>query len=88
MHSMPLSIEDDQTDELARRLAGLTGETITTAVKEALRERLEREGRRRGKAGRAGRLLEIGQRCAAHMPEPARSLDHGDFLYDEQGLPK
>jgi antitoxin VapB len=85
---MPLSIKDDQTDELARRLAGLTGETITTAVKEALRERLEREGRRRGKAGQAGRLLKIGQRCAAHMPEPAHSFDHGDILYDEQGLPK
>jgi antitoxin VapB len=85
---MALSIKDDQTDELARRLAGLTGETITTAVKEALRERLEREGRRRGKAGQAERLLEIGQRCAAHMPGPAHSLDHGDILYDEHGLPK
>jgi len=62
---MPLSIKDDQTDELARRLAGLTGETITTAVREALRERLERESRRRGKGRQAGRLLEIGRRCAA-----------------------
>ena len=85
---MPLSIKDDQTDELARRLAGLTGETITTAVKEALRERLEREGRRRGKACQARRLLEIGRRCAAHMPTPAHSLDHGDLLYDEHGLPR
>ena len=32
--------------------------------------------------------LEIGQRCAAHMPQPAHSLDHGELLYDEQGLPK
>ena len=85
---MALSIKDDQTDELARRLAGLTGETITTAVRRALRERLEREGRRHGKAGQAGRLLDIGRRCTAHMPEPAHSLDHGDILYDEQGLPK
>ena len=85
---MALSIKDDQTDELARRLAGLTGETITIAVKEALRERLEREGRRRGKTGQAERLLEIGQRCAAHMLGPAHSLDHGDILYDEHGLPK
>ena len=85
---MPLSIKDDQTDGLARRLAGLTGETITTAVKKALRERLERESRRRGKAGQAERLLEIGRRCAAHVPQPAHSLDHGDLLYDGQGLPK
>jgi antitoxin VapB len=85
---MPLSIKDDQTDELARKLAGLTGETITTAVREALRERLERESRRRGKGRQAGRLLEIGRRCAAHVAKPAHSLDHGDLLYDEHGLPR
>jgi antitoxin VapB len=85
---MPLSIKDSQTDELARRLAAMTGETITTAVKEALRERLEREARRRAKAGQAGRLLNIGRRCAAHMPGRAHSLDHGDIFYDEQGLPR
>jgi hypothetical protein len=34
---MPLSIKDEQTDALARRLAGVTGETLTVAVKEALR---------------------------------------------------
>jgi len=85
---MPLSIKDDQSNELARRLAGLTGETITTAVKEALRERLARESGRRGKAGQAMRLLELGRRCAGHVPKTAHSLDHGDLLYDEQGLPK
>ena len=37
------------TDRLARQLADLTDETITDAVKAALRERLEREQRRRGK---------------------------------------
>jgi hypothetical protein len=35
--AMPLSIKDEQTDALARRLAGVTGETLTVAVKEALR---------------------------------------------------
>ena len=85
---MPLSIKDGETDELARRLAAMTGETITTAVKEALRERLEREARRRAKAGQAERLLNIGRRCAAHMRGRAHSLDHGDILYDEQGLPR
>jgi antitoxin VapB len=88
MDPMALSIKDDQTDELARKLAALTGESITTAVKEALRERLERESRRRGKRGQALRLLDIGRRCAAHIPQPAHSLDHGELLYDEQGLPK
>jgi antitoxin VapB len=85
---MPLSIKDEQTDALARRLVSLTGETLTVAVKEALRERLEREERRVDQAGRAARLLAIGRRCAAHVREPRQALDHGDLLYDEQGLPR
>ena len=39
---MALNIKDGQTDRLARELAAETGETITTAVAVALRERLER----------------------------------------------
>jgi antitoxin VapB len=39
---MALNIKDDQADRLARELAAETGETITTAVAVALRERLER----------------------------------------------
>jgi hypothetical protein len=36
----------------------------------------------------AAELLTIGRRCAAHMPQPATSSDHGDLLYDDYGLPK
>jgi hypothetical protein len=36
----------------------------------------------------AERLLEIGRECAAHVKEPYRSIDHGELLYDEKGLPK
>lgn len=85
---MPLSIEDPETDDLARRLAGETGETITEAVKLALRERWERVRRDRFKAGLAERLLQIGDVCSRNMEEPATSLDHGEILYDEQGLPR
>ncbi len=72
---------------MARELAQLTGETMTTAVQQALEERLERV-RERGKKGMAERLLEIGRDCAAHLKAPLRSIDHGDFLYDDKGLPK
>jgi antitoxin VapB len=34
------------------------------------------------------RILEIGRDCAAHLKEPYKSVDHGDLLYDEKGLPK
>jgi len=57
-------------------------------VVEALTERLERiTGRRQAKAT-VEEMLEIGGRCAAHMTEPGHSLDHGDFFYDDIGMPK
>jgi len=42
-----LSIKTAEADALARRLARLTGETMTEAVTLALRERLSREESRR-----------------------------------------
>ena len=44
---MALSIKTQEADRLARRLARLTGETMTEAVTVALRERLAREQERR-----------------------------------------
>jgi antitoxin VapB len=43
---MALSIKDPDADRLARALAERTGETLTEAVINALRERLERELRK------------------------------------------
>jgi antitoxin VapB len=84
---MALSIKDRETDELARQLAETTGESLTEAVKAALRERLERQRRRSG-PDVANRLVEIGRRCAAQMKTPFHSSDHGRILYDDQGLPR
>ena len=70
-----------------QELAALTGESMTAAVTEAVRERLDRVRRERG-VSLAERLLAIGKECAAHLKEPFRSIDHGDLLYDERGLPK
>ncbi len=33
-------------------------------------------------------LHEIGQRCAAQLCDGPSAVEHGDFLYDERGLPK
>ena len=84
---MSLNIKNDETHRLAQELASLTGESMTAAVTEALRERLERV-RREHKTGLAERLHAIGKDAAARMKEPWRSIDHGDLLYDERGLPK
>jgi antitoxin VapB len=84
---MSLNVKSDEAHRLARQLAQLTGESMTSAVTRALAERLERVNRERG-GGLANRLLAIGQDCAAHLKEPHRSIDHGDLLYDDQGLPR
>lgn len=84
---MSLNIKDPEAHELAKKLAAETGESMTRAVVVALRERLERVDRLSKREGLAERLLEIGRRCASDMKPPFSSLDHGDLLYDEQGLP-
>ena len=42
---MPLNIKDSETDALAKRLASLTGESLTQAVKQAVQERLAKGGK-------------------------------------------
>jgi antitoxin VapB len=82
-----LNIKREETYRLAQELAQLTGESVTLAVTEAARERLDRVRRQRG-SSLADRLVAIGEDCAAHLKEPYRSIDHADLLYDERGLPR
>lgn len=84
---MSLNIKNEEAHRLAQQLAKVTGESMTTAVTEALRERLERV-RRNGRDGLAERLMKIARECGPLWKEPYRSLDHGEILYDEKGLPK
>ena len=47
--SMPISIKNPETEQLARLLAKETGETITEVIKKSLQDRLQRvRGRRKG----------------------------------------
>ena len=85
---MSLNIKNDETRQLASELARLTGETMTGAVTVALRERLDREKRHRGADALARELHAIGQRCASLLRPGPSAIEHGDLLYDEQGLPK
>ena len=78
---MSLNIKNEETYQLARELADLTGETMTGAVTVALRERLEREKR-------VKELHAIGEHCASLLRDGPSAVEHGDFLYDEHGLPK
>ena len=81
---MGLNIKNPEAERLAQELASLTGETLTAAVTEALRQRLSRER----KKGLKEKWLALGKDTAARMKEPWKSTEHGDLLYDEKGLPK
>ena len=86
---MSLNIKKPEAHALAERLAKLTGETLTEAVTTALRERLARienvsaidEGALSGTQG-------DGRGQPKLWREPYLSMDHGELLYDELGLPK
>ena len=59
---------------------------MSAAVTIAVRERRDRVLADRS-GGLAERMLEIGQDCAGRLPEQVRAIDHGEMLYDENGLP-
>ena len=84
---MSLNIKNEETHRLARELARLTGESMAAAVNEAIRERLERV-RGKSKKGVADRIMKIAKECGPLWKEPFRTIDHGDLLYDQNGLPK
>ncbi len=85
---MSINIKNEETCRLASELAQLTGDTMTGAITVALRERLERERSERSAEARVQRLLAIGKRCASMLRDGPSAVAHGDFLYDERGLPK
>jgi antitoxin VapB len=79
-----LSIKDPETDRLARELADLSGLPITTAVREALEERLA-VLRSRSRANPPG-LDEIITRGRVRATLDTRPED--EILgYDDRGLP-
>jgi len=66
---MTLNIKGPEAHKLARKIAEQTGETMTRAVTEALRERLSRLAKVRKREIMATELLAIGRRCAATLTE-------------------
>ena len=71
-------------EELAQR----TGETSKEVVETALRERLERVRAVEARIARKAELQALVDRLASRFEEPYRSLDSGEWLYGEDGLPR
>lgn len=83
---MALSIKHPEADRLARELAARTGESLTDAVINALRERLRREQGRTRAMSLRDEIRAIRQRCATLPVLDARSAD--EILgYDDTGAP-
>jgi antitoxin VapB len=82
-----LNIKDPVTEKFVRELAAVAGESVTTAVRRAAEERLQRVRRQQAGRSLAVEILEIGKRCAALPDLDVRSAD--EILgYDEHGLPR
>jgi antitoxin VapB len=83
---MTLSIKDPEAVRLARAVARYTGETMTQAVINALRERLAREECKAQDIDMVvDEVMQIGRHFAALPVHDPRRLE--EMLYDERGLP-
>ncbi len=83
---MALNIKDDGADRLARELAAETGESITTAVTLAVRERLERLRGAVPYERRHRELTQIAKRSAGRRLRDRRSAE--EILgYGADGIP-
>lgn len=83
---MALSIKNEEVDRLARKLADLTGETLTEAVLNALRERLKRESGRQSPRD-TRKDVACMQARIARLPRRDTRSDEDLIGYDEHGLP-
>jgi antitoxin VapB len=84
---MALKIKHPDADRLARELAARTGESLTDAVLNAIRERLRREETRRKAPSLRRELAKIRERCSA-LPVIDRRSAEEILGYDEHGLPR
>ncbi len=86
---MALNIKDEETHQLVSKLAKLTGESMTAAVKVSVKERLDREERAAKGETRMEWLSRISAETAAMMNDGRTSKELMDELYDDEtGLPK
>lgn len=87
---MSLNIKNAETYRLVKELADETGESMTAAVTEAVRERLDRIRAESGvdHDARVQRILDIAAAMRERAPAGYFDQDFDALLYDEKGLPK
>lgn len=87
MGTPQLNIKDAETTAMVKELAALTGESQTEAVRQAVKEKLERTRQSKPKDREEvyRRLMALSEESAKNKL-PGATSDHS-FLYDEDGLP-
>lgn len=81
---MGLNIKNEEAHKLAQEVAALTGESLSAAVIEALRERLAKLQRR----GLSDRLMAIAEECSERLKAgPGKMMEIEDLYDPETGLP-
>ncbi len=86
---MQLNIKSDEAYRLAARLAELRGESLTAAVTEALRQRVEEEERTREKESMIRDVLALAAEIRAELDKAGEPVSSNhDWMYDDEtGLP-
>lgn len=83
---MGLSIKNEETERLVRELARRKGVGVTTAVRLAVSNELEKTPEpKKSPEEILAFVREIQERWKAFPPIDVKEMD--DFLYDENGLP-
>jgi len=83
---MVLSIKNPDVDQMARELAEITGESLTDAIANALKERLEREAGKRNRNRFREDIHRIQQRIS-RLNRRIKLSDEDIIGYDEAGIP-
>ena len=81
-----LNIKNAEAYELASEIAGETGQSLTTVVVDALRDKAEKTRRLKDREARIQAILDIGRRYSALPDRDTRTPDE-IIGYDENGLP-
>ena len=86
---MSLNIKNAETYRLVKELARETGQSMTAAVADAVRERLERiRAERGGGPIDVERGLALLREIRERLGDEYLAQDFDELLYDEMGLPK
>jgi len=80
-----LSIKNPDVDVLVREICAITGESLTSAIEVALRERLEALTRERSRTV-LDDLRDLADEAAGWTVVDPRNPD--ELLYDQDGLPR